>query len=1676
MPDYSLGRAHGKIEISYDGSGADKASRDLERVAASSADADKSLSKTGATLEDTGRHYDSVSKSAQGYSARQRELQSATRDLDIAVQQHHATLLNSKSSLDDIAAAEDNVARAKKRHEQATNSEREAHRALSAELNIGQRVMRGISDLMPNLHQHFIKLGQIEQDVSQKSNALAKGLGVLAKAASVIPGEGKAAAVGLEVLSKGFDKAGTSASAGASHVASFVQHIASFELAFGKIAGLTLALPSLGGLAGLGGAAGLQGLVEVAGAVEQLSGLLGLLPGAIAGAVFSVGTLKVAFHGVGDALKDMMADDPKKFLEDIAHMGPMAAQSMLQIAQFRNLFMAGGAAIQDSFFAKIAADIAPIVQTWAPAVISAMSQVSGIFGQFAHELAFMLQQPEAMRVFELFIDNLSDGLRSLLPAVTPLVNIFAKLVGEGSSFFGEIGTSITQALGAFDQFLGRAQQSGQLHDWIQTGINAFGHLMHTIEQAGSAFMRIMTVADKFGGGGLLGWLDQVTAKFDAWTSSAQGQQTLADFFSVLRTATDAFLPMLKPLVEGLASIGQAFVMLGVGIAPGWQTFFNTFASTMAQLGPQIVGMGPALNQFLTQLSQGFAQVMAQIGPELPQIFSALSNAFVALLPQLPVLANLFAQLVVNVGPQLPKLFESVTAALYALAPLFPVIIGLVRQFTSVITFLVQVFEPLINGIKAVNDGIMSLNGSVGKDLPQAVQRISDTIGGFFNNLIPQAEQWGRNLLQGLIRGLSDATGLNLVGGAVSRIGGVISDFLRTRSPAKRGPLHDMSPNEMGARVVGGFATGMAAAQGAVESAASSTAQAAAGGMGGGRAPFAAGMEAAGGALLPDNIAGADTSILDAYLRHQFDDNRGLKGLAKDLGAIVNGMQSGITAFAQQGAQQVMQTLMSMPFAQQQAWRKIPADVFARQQAAELQRKALQQGPQWTDVLGPTGAAGVAGVPGGPQQTPLNVTASSSKEQIQRAIIAAGRARGLSDEAIQTALAVAAAESGFNPTISGGVQGSAGLVSGLFQQSPSSGWGTLEQVNDPNYAINAFYNAFVKQLANNPSNPLLAAVLTQNPQLGGAAQGSDYMAAVMRQLGLAQSIMASQGKAGWVPLTGGPGVANVPIVGLPPGAKVGHDGSISVPAGVPLPTTLPGGAGAGLNPATRAGQVPIAPNVEAGIRAIGGLPTLYPTSGPGAYQVPAWAQQLASMFGLTASTYASGGSLHQMGYAFDFNAPEGPVAGKAKLEAFASFIQSQLMGQTLQLIFRGSKDYGIASGQNVGPGYYAGDLPGHTDHVHWATDVPPVMMGADGSLVPVVPAPPGGLGQMAGRGVTLPSGQPLSQFVDPTTGKVYSGNDQLLNQYLQGNPGLAAQIAAAQQPGAPQQQVLDALTGIDSAVNGLKAQDAITNQDTINALQSTQSQIAQTQGFQQGPNAMQFFSTVMGGASNIASSILQAVQGGLDSLAATQDIADRLVYGVRNTEDINAIVDDVQKYITFASQIASATGQILSTIGGVVGAGGSGDPSGGSQGAAMALSAAGQIAQLIAGVLQGVNAAIDFGQQIYHIAGTYVGRLLSNLVAGPFGTPLMGDVRFLLNQNTGQLISYSRDNPGNQNALNIPPWMTQALGYGGGNANPGIGQMNVYAGPGQSTGEMMREVVWMVDTSGPPTGAMQASNF
>lgn len=100
----------------------------------------------------------------------------------------------------------------------------------------------------------------------------------------------------------------------------------------------------------------------------------------------------------------------------------------------------------------------------------------------------------------------------------------------------------------------------------------------------------------------------------------------------------------------------------------------------------------------------------------------------------------------------------------------------------------------------------------------------------------------------------------------------------------------------------------------------------------------------------------------------------------------------------------------------------------------------------------------------------------------KAIIQQGLARGMSRQDIETAVMTGLTESSLR-NIAGGDRDSLGL----FQQRPSQGWGSPDQIMDPTYAINKFYDT----LAGTGHDGMTPWQAAQAVQRSAFADGSNY---------------------------------------------------------------------------------------------------------------------------------------------------------------------------------------------------------------------------------------------------------------------------------------------------------------------------------------------------------------------------------------------------------------------------------------------------------------------------------------------------------------------------------------------------------------------------------------------------------
>jgi hypothetical protein len=109
------------------------------------------------------------------------------------------------------------------------------------------------------------------------------------------------------------------------------------------------------------------------------------------------------------------------------------------------------------------------------------------------------------------------------------------------------------------------------------------------------------------------------------------------------------------------------------------------------------------------------------------------------------------------------------------------------------------------------------------------------------------------------------------------------------------------------------------------------------------------------------------------------------------------------------------------------------------------------------------------------------------EQMQNVetIIAVGKQMGATAQDIAIAIMTSMDESSLH-NLSGGDRDSAGL----FQQRPSQGWGSYQQVTNPIYASTQFYKHLLQESNRNTISPWMAAQGVQN---SGYPDGSNYEA-------------------------------------------------------------------------------------------------------------------------------------------------------------------------------------------------------------------------------------------------------------------------------------------------------------------------------------------------------------------------------------------------------------------------------------------------------------------------------------------------------------------------------------------------------------------------------------------------------
>lgn len=383
---------------------------------------------------------------------------------------------------------------------------------------------------------------------------------------------------------------------------------------------------ALGALAGT-----LHIVAGLAVAIKDLSGAALILPAVLGAVGLALGTVAVAAIGMSDAFKAIAKGDAKALDEALKNLSPSAREFVLAIRDQKKAFDELRLDVQQRLFDGLGQIVRQLGEIYLPIVRKAMGQVASSFNAAIKDIASFFNEFEGSREVA---DDVAEGLDysakavdNLTRAAGPLVRALYMIWRVGTEVFVEITAGAETAAKRFEDFIGKARATGDLKRWMQTGVQAFRDLLAIIKNVGLAIGEMWRGLNGGESKSFLATLRDLTARFNDFLRSAEGQRVLGLLAAALdHMATsaqklgDAFVKYVLPVLERFLPIAERISGDVIdGIVLGLQILAPLFIALAKALEP----IAPYLGDIIKWVT-AFIVVLGGIGIAAKIVFSAFN--------------------------------------------------------------------------------------------------------------------------------------------------------------------------------------------------------------------------------------------------------------------------------------------------------------------------------------------------------------------------------------------------------------------------------------------------------------------------------------------------------------------------------------------------------------------------------------------------------------------------------------------------------------------------------------------------------------------------------------------------------------------------------------------------------------------------------------------------------------------------------------------------------------------------------------------------------------------------------------------------------------------------------------------------------------------------------------------
>ena len=263
------------------------------------------------------------------------------------------------------------------------------------------------------------------------------------------------------------------------------------------------------------------------------------------------------------------------------------------------------------------------------------------------------------------------------------------------------------------------------------------------------------------------------------------------------------------------SIGQltaSWANLITGLADPSADLNSLIAAVVTNAGTALTNLIPVITNALGGMAQAIGTLAPVIAASLPglvqqivppllvaasDIVQSLVQGIIAVLPTLaPVATDLVVDLAMFIVENLPALISAsieiilavVQGIINALPQLIPAAVSAVLQICEALTnpdMIVQLVDAALRIIVALGEGLIMAIPTIVEQIPTILINIIEAFAQLGPMLLSDAAEWGGDLIDGLISGISN--GISYVQDAVAGVAQGIRDFIGFSEPEK-GPL------------------------------------------------------------------------------------------------------------------------------------------------------------------------------------------------------------------------------------------------------------------------------------------------------------------------------------------------------------------------------------------------------------------------------------------------------------------------------------------------------------------------------------------------------------------------------------------------------------------------------------------------------------------------------------------------------------------------------------------------------------------------------------------------------------------------------------------------------------------------------------------------------------------------